>query len=211
LKKISEELRYNFQNKTLEIQQEERNKLLGNVHDSFGGYLEALKLRLLHQTNNSSDKIQEILDSFYKEYRYLLHSLYAPKVNSENFIETLIEFCDKINAITGNVISYKFSFQNIFLYPSKCMHLYRIISELITNAIKYAKASQITIHMYENKEDIVLELSDNGVGFDINNIKLNTYGLTNIERRVEEMQGNFVIESKKNKGTNIIIKIPKDE
>ena len=67
-------LRTNFQDSILNVQQQERNKLFSNVHDSFGGYLEALKLRLLTTSENSPEKIQEILDAFYKEYRYLLNN-----------------------------------------------------------------------------------------------------------------------------------------
>ena len=97
-------LRNNFQNNILKMQELERNKLLNNVHDTFGGYIEALKLRLLQKNENSPERAKEILDAFYKDYRYLLNSLYAPKINSENFIENLIEFCEKLNQLTENNI-----------------------------------------------------------------------------------------------------------
>ncbi|MGG8495804.1 ATP-binding protein [Tenacibaculum sp. TC6] len=211
LKKISDELRYNFQNKTLEIQQDERNKLLSNVHDSFGGYLEALKLRLLATSSDSSEKIQEILDSFYKEYRYLLNTLYSPKINSENLTDNLINYCEKINQITESTISYHIALGNSLVYPAKCMHLYRILSELITNAIKHAKATEISIHILEeDKEYIIVKVIDNGIGFSTSTISLNSYGLKNVKERVAEINGEFTIESKKNSGTSVIIKFPKD-
>lgn len=210
LKKISDELKYNFQNKTIEIQQNERNKLLSNVHDSFGGYLEALKLRLLQKSENTPEKVQEILDSFYNEYRYLLNSLYSPKINSENFIDNLIEFCDKINKVSNNVIKPHFSFKNTEISQHKCVHLYRILSELITNAIKYSKATEIHVSLYQ-KNNIILEVIDNGIGFNINNEKLNSYGLKNIKARIEEMKGTLEINSTKNHGSSFVIKIPKNE
>lgn len=212
LKKISDELKYNFQNKTIEIQQNERNKLLSNVHDSFGGYLEALKLRLLHKSEGTPEKIQEILDSFYDEYRYLLNSLYSPKINSENFTDNLIEFIDKINEVSNNIIKHSFSFNNTEISQHKCVHLYRIISELITNAIKYSKATEIHVKMYqENRNNIILEVADNGIGFTISNTKSDSYGLKSIKNRIKEMKGTLDINSTNNKGSSFIIKIPKNE
>ena len=209
LKKISDELKYNFQNKTLEIQEQERNKLLNNVHDSFSGYLEALKIRLLSKSKNSPEKIQEILDSFYKEYRFLLNNLYSPKINAQNLIENLCAFCDKLNQITDNLIKPKFSLKETNLSPEKCMHIYRIISELTTNSIKYSYASELKIHIFNNKFDIItIEVSDNGTGF-VNTKKTeNSYGLQSIENRVNKLNGMLKIKSIKNKGTTITIKIP---
>ncbi|WP_036819997.1 ATP-binding protein [Polaribacter sp. Hel1_85] len=211
LKKVSDELKYNFQNKTLEIQQEERNKLVSNVHDTFGGYLEALKLRLLQKTENSPEKIQEILDAFYKEYRYLLNSLYSPKINSENFVENLIEFCQKLNQLTEHNISYQFDIENTELSQEKCLHIYRIISELITNAIKYSKASEININLNQKVKNLItLEVSDNGIGFDKKMVNKKGFGLNNIETRVNQMKGSLKIDSN-NSGTFIEIQIPENE
>lgn len=213
LKKISNELKYNFQNKTLEIQEQERNKLLNNVHDTFGGYLEALKLRLFNNNQNNSEKVKEILDAFYEEYRYLLNSLYSPKINSENFIENLIEFIEKINSFASNNINHNFSLKNTKLSSEKCVHIYRIISELTTNAIKYSEASEISINIFKEKKPfIILKVFDNGIGFDKNNLKAKkSYGLNSIKNRVENINGEIIIESEKNKGTKITIKIPEND
>lgn len=207
LKKLSDELQYNFQNKTLAIQQEERNTLLSNVHDSFGGYLEALKLRLLNTNENSPEKIKEILNAFYKEYRYLLNNLHAPKVNSENLSSTLVEFFDKINLITNNSIQHNIELKQAKITSNNCVHIYRIIAELITNALKYAQASQIQIALKNTQNEITLIVNDNGIGFNPEEKKSSSYGLQNIRNRVKTMDGTLNITSKKNKGTQILIKI----
>lgn len=212
LKKASDELRYSFQTKTLEIQTQERNKLVSNVHDSFGGYLEALKLRLLQKSENTPEKIQEILDSFYKEYRYLLNSLHSPKINSENFVENLIDFFKKLNQLTNNSIKHQFSIESVKLSQEKCVHLYHVISELTTNAIKYSTASEIEIKIYqESKDQITLIVSDNGIGFDELLVSKKGFGLNNIKTRVEQMNGSIKINSTKNIGTIVTIYIPKND
>ena len=205
LKKISNELQYNFQNKTLEIQQEERNKLVSNVHDTFGGYLEALKLRLLQKSENTPEKIEEILNAFYKDYRYLLNSLYAPKINADNFVENLIEFCDKLNQLIDSNINHHFSLNESQLSQEKCIHLYRIISELVTNAIKHSNASKIEIRIQQQEKNVItVEVSDNGIGFDKNTVYQNGFGLKNIKQRVKEINGQLKMDSN-NLGTKFII------
>ncbi|WP_088353305.1 sensor histidine kinase [Polaribacter haliotis] len=211
LKKVSDELKYNFQNKTLEIQHQEQNKLVSNVHDTFGGYLEALKLRLLQKAENTPEKIQEILDAFYKDYRYLLNSLYAPKINSENFVESLVEFCEKLNSITEQEIKCDFNISNIDLHQEKCVHLYRIISELTTNAIKYSKSSEIKIVLYQkNNKILILEVLDNGIGFDKNTKSTKGFGLKNVQERVQQMRGVLEIEANEI-GTKIKVEVPINE
>lgn len=212
LKNENLELRNSFQNSIAEVEQKERNKLLSNVHDSFGGYLETLKLRLLSKSENTPEKVQEVLDAFYKEYRYLLNSLYSPKINSENFAENLIEFFEKLNQLTNNTIKHHFSIENTQLPPENCVHLYRIISELTTNAIKYSKASEIYVKITKTSNNlIILDVSDNGIGFDIESVNHNSYGLKNIKTRVNAMKGKIEIKSVKNQGTHIVISIPYNE
>ncbi|MDD7913914.1 sensor histidine kinase [Polaribacter ponticola] len=211
LKQENLKLRTNFQNNLLKNQHNERNELVSNVHDTFGGYLEALKLRLLQKNDNTPEKVQEILDAFYKDYRYLLNSLYAPKVNSENFIENLIEFCEKLNQLSNSTINHNFSIINSQLSQEKCLHLYRIISELVTNAIKHSKASEIKINIKQDSvNEIILEVNDNGIGFNTNSITKKGFGLNNIKQRVEQIKAKININSN-NLGTNILITIPKNE
>lgn len=206
------ELRNDFQNNLFNAQQQERNKLLNNVHDSFGGYIEALKLRLQQNNGNNNEKSQEILDEFYKEYRYLLNNLYSPKVNSDNLVENLVEFCGKINQLSDIKIQHNFSIKNTSLTQEKCVHLYRIISELSTNAIKYSNASEIKINLYQdNKNELVLSVVDNGIGFDTTKINGNSYGLNSVKERTKEMNATLNVSSEINKGTNITIRIPKDD
>ncbi|TMM31374.1 hypothetical protein FDT66_05255 [Polaribacter aestuariivivens] len=199
------ELRNSFQDNILKIEHEEKNKLVSDVHDTFGGYIEALKLRLLQNNKNTPEKIQQILDAFNRDYRYLLNSLYAPKINSNNFIENLVEFCSKIDGLTEQKITHNFRLDNSSLSQQDCLHLYRIISELTTNAIKHSKANKIKISIYQNKNDIVLELKDDGVGFTENNKK--GFGLNNVKTRIAQMSGNLAIDSNSN-GTSIHIIIP---
>jgi len=205
LTRINNELKINFQVDLIDVQEKERNDLLGNVHDSFGGYLEALKIRL--SMNPSPEKLKEIIDSFYKEYRILLNNIYSPQVDNENFKQYLVEYLKKIEALDVLSINHDIDLSSNSLSREQCMHLYRIISEAFTNILKHAKATTANIIIYIDKyKCLVLEISDDGLGFE-NEIdkSTNSYGLSNINDRVNQLNGTLEISSSHKDGTHMKI------
>jgi len=208
LKKINNELKYNFQNELIDYQNKERNRLLADVHDSLGGYLEGLKLQL-QQNHQNHEKNNKLLDEFYKEYRYILNNLHSPKINTNNFIEHLEAYCAKINLISHPILNYSFNITSPNLSQEKCIHLYRIITEITTNAIKHSKANNIILTIHQNiDKSIELRIKDNGIGFDSLIIKTENYGLKNLKERVSLISGKLNIKSTLKKGTYISVIIP---
>lgn len=207
LKKENLILKNNFQENLLKLKTDEKNRLLANVHDSFGGYLEALKLTFSNQNKSTTDKTKIILDAFYTEYRQLLNSLYTPEVNTENFNENLEEFCLKLDKLTPLKIELNFEIKDHVIPQDKCYHMYNIISELVTNAIKHANATNIKVNLIKIKSNILLSVSDNGKGLETNKNGYG-YGLKNVTSRTELLNGNLSIISDKKTGTQIQIEIP---
>ena len=88
-------------------------------------------------------------------------------------------------------------------------NLFRIAQEFISNTLKHAKASQIEVYLYQNSQEIQLKMLDNGVGFDLNaSTDEMSYGLKNIQERVDEMAGTVQFLSAKGKGTSIDVRVP---
>lgn len=87
------------------------------------------------------------------------------------------------------------------------INIYRIIQESLQNCNKYAKASKIKIQIKKQENTIVLKISDDGIGFNVNRAKKGI-GLQNIKTRTIECQGLLEIISKKGEGTSITIKLP---
>jgi len=96
------------------------------------------------------------------------------------------------------------------LENQKEIMLFRIIQELGTNIIKHSEATEVNIYLTQhNHTDINIIIEDNGKGFDPKKIKYNDgIGLKTIEKKVEQMDGTFTIDSVINKGTTIIIDLP---
>lgn len=211
LSKENNELKNNFQEEILTIQEVHQNALVNDVHDSFGGYIEALKLNLLQKDLNG-DKINTILNSFKKDYRFLLNSLYIPNINSTNFEEAILDYVNKMNQLSKAVISYNSEKDKFITIPQNTAKLlFKSVSELTTNAIKHANANQININLRLTDSKISLNIKDDGKGFKKSDIKNTSFGLTSIKDRIESLNGTFILNSTKEKGTEIIMELSLNE
>lgn len=201
-------LKYSFQESLSANQEKQQNALLSDVHDSFGGYIEALKLTLLNK-NIKENAVDDILNSFTKDYRLLLNSLYVPNVDTENFITAIQEYCEKMNNLSEIDISFNYSNDKYIEIPQNiAKFIFKASSELTTNSIKYGKPSYIKVNLTLDPTFIILEVKDDGIGFSTNNIKNSSYGISGIKERVAVFDGLIKINSELNKGTYVKINIP---
>lgn len=89
--------------------------------------------------------------------------------------------------------------------------LFRIIQEAVTNAVKYAQAGKISVALSRNRDKVDVEISDDGIGFDMEAVqrsKENRLGLMGMEERVSLLQGTFSLQSAAGKGTRVSAAIP---
>ena len=91
---------------------------------------------------------------------------------------------------------------------SKSVMLFRVIQELVNNALKHASAANITIQITVQPETLLVLVEDDGIGFD-SNLETQNYGLglSNIRNRVNYLKGNLNIESEPGKGTTVLINL----
>ena len=87
------------------------------------------------------------------------------------------------------------------------INLYRIIQESLQNINKYANATTVKVELKKQENNIVLTISDDGVGFNVN-LKKKGIGLQNMISRAKDCNGDFNVKSKKGEGTTITVSIP---
>jgi signal transduction histidine kinase len=87
------------------------------------------------------------------------------------------------------------------------INLYRIIQESLQNINKYANANAIHVEFKREIDNLFLEISDDGIGFNVNRAKKGI-GLQNMLSRINECEGTFEIKSKKGEGTIITVTVP---
>jgi signal transduction histidine kinase len=202
----------------LEGQEKERQRIANDLHDNLGSMLATLKLNFenlkLHKNETSEDnklydKTDELIDEAYQKVRRLAHAKNAGVFANESLIPAIKKLANKIS-IPGKlqieVIPFGFSDR---LDNTLEFTIFRSIQELATNIIKHAKATEATIHLTNHVDNINIIIEDNGVGMDTGAAAFDDgMGLDNIRKKIEQLDGNFTIDSTKGRGTTIIIDLP---
>jgi len=191
-------------------QEEERNRISADLHDSLGSKMAALKLFVDELETDSSDtknvsQVREIADHAYKEVRNMSHLLNSGVLTKRGLIPAIknaASFIADTKNIDIDVIDLDIPSR---IDNAKEIQLFRITQELLTNIIKHAKATEVTIQLAGDEDEVSLSVEDNGIG--IHDVKKGI-GLENIEKRILDMGGVYDIDSAVGRGTSVMIKIP---
>ena len=202
--------------KILEGQEKERIKIANDLHDDLGSVLATLKLNFQnlkqHDTDNSTElysKTDQLLEEAYQKVRGIAHTKNAGVIANQGLLTAINNIAEKVS-IPGklNVEVVAFGLEDR-LENTLEVTIFRMIQEILTNAVKYAEASEITIHLTQHDDSLNIIIEDNGKGFNPKKInKKDGMGLPNIEKKVEQVGGVFTIDSFESRGTSIIIDIP---
>ncbi|WP_321281799.1 sensor histidine kinase [Marinifilum fragile] len=201
---------------TMTVEQRERKRIARELHDGLGALLSSIGLygkmlgKELIDNKNSLDKVRQInqlskqaLDTVSE----VINNLNPSVLNRYNLQESLQRLVDKINNLDNvDVTLHVNEFKGQPLQSTQVV-IYRICSELINNTLKHAKATDIQIKL-SGENILVLQYSDNGVGFDLERLKTidgKGMGLQNIIERVESINGTYQIQTSKDKGFKIKI------
>lgn len=208
---LVQEQELNLVKATLEGQDEERKRIAQELHDSIGGNLAGIKLQLSSLTKGAESfkTITSQLDETYQLVRDISHTLIPKKFKHNIFTELIKEYAQGIAKSSAIVI-------NFYPHPKEAinalderikMELFKIIQELMTNALKHAQASTIDIHLNLIEKELSLLFEDNGKGFDATKM-VEGIGLQNIKSRIADLNGNIHVDSSENRGTVMSIEIP---
>lgn len=200
----------------LQGQEEERGRLARDLHDGLGGLLSGTKLHLTQlndkvegQAKQGLDKSIDQIDGAVAELRKVAHNLMPDLLVNYGLKEALEEFAIRMSNDLLDIHIEFLSYTNSLSQEQQLL-VYRIIQELVNNAIKHAEASQIIIQLVEEETDIIVTVEDDGRGFDINKLNLKkSAGFHNIQSRVQFMKGSLAVHSEEKVGTSIEFTFPK--
>jgi signal transduction histidine kinase len=215
IKDLDNKLQYKIISATLDGQDQERNKISVVLHDHVSAILSSVGLHLSAFENSiSKEQIQELkktrslLKDAHDKVRDLSHELVPSLLVKFGLQYALSDLCEKnSNSILHFDYVSGLSEQN--KYPTDFeTKIYFIVSELLNNVMKHSNASKSVLYVAEINKQLNIKIEDNGKGFDVNQVnKTNGFGLTQIKARIKNMNGDMNINSKKNQGTIITIKV----
>ncbi len=203
--------------KLIEAKEEEHKRLAQELHDGVGQALYTVSVAL--QAIESYVKDNEKLNTYIEEVRNELEQvmndikLYSYQLRPHSIDQlgispTLGTLVDSVQKVHPDIaISLEADFEER-CHPSVEINIYRVVQEALHNIIKYAKASKVVIRLEKKATNLALYIEDDGVGFNLQQLKKEGLGLKHMEERITLLGGFFNITSAHNKGTQISIQVP---
>ena len=182
----------------LDTETKERRILARDLHDSLGGML--LLLRLKIEDDTEKDETLRLLDNTHTELRRVAHHLMPEELLQGGVASALRDFAVSVPGARFQTIG------DIRLRRELELVLYRCAYELINNAMKHAQAEHIDIQLMQDAQEVTLTVSDNGKG--LSTSPHQGMGLQNIRERIEPYKGTLCIVSNENDGTEINVTLP---
>lgn len=203
----------------LEAELNERKRLASELHDGVGTQLSLAKLTLtnvLDRPDLAPHKKEHLLkatvisiDDIIKEVRTLSDTMTPHAIGIKGLKEAIKEMVGKFAQIRNYKIKLSIVGLNTDLKPFASHAIYRMVQELVANALKHAGGKEINVQLLQNEDELTIMIEDDGKGFDINHPdQQKRFGLKNARSRVASLNGQFLIDSVAERGTIITITIP---
>jgi len=215
IRELEDNLKISSMQSMIEGQEVERERIAKDLHDSLGGLLSTIKLQFdnVQSKVKTLGKVKEyqtankLIDAAVEEVRTISRNLQPGAMKDLGLIASLKDLFNRIDGKHYPEVTFQY-----FDFPEKidnmkALSIYRIIQELLNNAIKHSQAKEILVQLSKQEEELVILFEDDGVGFEPENLTRKGMGLENIQSRVNYLKGNLHIDSQIGKGTTFLIHI----
>lgn len=200
------------------LREDERTHIARELHDDLGQRLTALKLdlsRLMLRFGQGNQELQQQVQEMELDMGATIQivrdvaSQLRPSALEMGIVSALEWLVLEFRKRTDIECRLWIPKRKMALNDSQGTALFRIVQESLTNIMRYAMASGVVIVLVCDGRHYVLEISDDGVGFDVNNRrKADSFGLIGIEERALSLGGNMLIDTAPGKGVKLTVRIP---
>ncbi|STD11692.1 sensor histidine kinase [Chryseobacterium carnipullorum] len=195
----------------VEIKEQTLNYIGQELHDDVGQKLSVVRLRqnqLISKLKNSEkeelNELSELLGECIQDIRNLSKTLITEQIIHFGLTESIEREVKRIQKLKLLKIEFITQKQDIDISPKHGLILFRIIQESINNILKHSRAKNVTIRVDDDQDTLRINISDNGKGFNTNQIQDGS-GLKNMEVRAKLIHAEFSIQSELDKGTQTSI------
>ncbi|MGQ0738975.1 MAG: tetratricopeptide repeat-containing sensor histidine kinase [Bacteroidota bacterium] len=207
-------------NSIISLQDKERTRIARDIHDSLGSILSATKMKMSALEENTDwptsvqkekqQAIMQMLDGAVTELRNISQNLMPATLSKLGLVSALKNLFNDISDYSGLKINFTVHGLENRIDESAEIGIYRIILELINNVVKHAGASEVSVQLIKHPGYININAEDNGRGFDFRKVmaKPGGIGISNIQSRVNFLNGSMDIDTEEGRGTIVMIDIP---
>jgi len=205
-----------------EAEESERRGVVRELHDQVGQNLTALDLNLSlvrsqveqHGLTGMQARIEDslvLVEQTNERIRRLMVDLRPPVLDDYGLLSALHWYGDQVSKRTGIDVVVRGRHEvarGLSSYVENA--LFRITQEALNNAVKHACADEVTIALTMNEETIDLTISDNGVGFELEDLEIRgtRWGLLTMRERAESVGARCILDSSFSEGTRVVVEVP---
>lgn len=215
IKQLEEEKKLLAAKFLVEGQEEERKRIAKELHDGLGVLLSTTRIQFTNIKDKSPenkaiiDNATKLLEQATGDVRKISHNMMPGLLTRFGLYEATEDLIEHVDETEGLAASCQITGDTKRLSENMEIMLYRILQEMVNNTIKHAKASIISLKLDILPGSIIINYSDNGIGFDNKEkLKLKSIGLNSIQSRVSFLGGEVRIISELGKGVNYEMQIP---
>ncbi|WP_207506517.1 sensor histidine kinase [Telluribacter humicola] len=222
LREMEKEYQLKLLETALNSEESERKRIAQDLHDDIGTMLSLTKLSLNQlmkiinkdepQTEYTANKVQSLLEETILHVRRITRELVPTTLKQFGLPTAIDEFVQKLDANHSISIHFNCIFENIPRQSQKVeLTLYRIMQELVNNALKHSNGDEIVVDLHMEMGKIELQVTDNGKGFDAKAMKESKkagLGLHSIDSRLSVVYGTVSYLTPGAKGCRVKVQVP---
>lgn len=179
----------------ISAQEAEKTRFAADLHDGMGQLLTALRISL---GGEQPEKSQSLVEDLYRELRHLAYNIMPQTLVRKGLSDALRELCERIDQTdkAPRVHFNTFGLEQRLPQTHEQL-LYRVVQELMTNILKYADASEISLNLVAADGELNIMLEDDGRGF--NPMRLTQskgHGWANVQSRLDMLRAEIDVDSR---------------
>lgn len=189
----------------------ERARIAADLHDDLGPLLASVKFKISSIDTGPEDaatleEANHRLDTIIERLREISNGLVPGTLQRKGLFPAIEEFLGGLSGAMPGGISFHHN-GTVELSAEKAVNIFRMIQEIVHNTLKHARAEQLHIEIRSSPQQLVLETTDNGVGF-VYPGQQRGRGLLNLLNRTEMLGGSLFVETAPGKGTRYLVELP---
>jgi signal transduction histidine kinase len=198
----------------LNSQEEERSRIARELHDDVSQQVALLAFDLELLNNSVDGEAGALVDGamgraqgIARSVHDLSHRLHPAKLRLVGLVAALNGLQKELSR-PGTTITFDHTDVPATLPFDLTLSLFRVVQEAIQNALKYSRASEVSVHLKGTRDHVALTIVDDGVGFDVERAWGKGIGLISMRERLESIGGRLEIRSKPGAGTRLEVTVP---
>jgi len=215
-----EEVRRLLLHRVLQAQEEERRRVARELHDEAGQLMTSLLVGLrsiddakrLAQVKEHAKRLRKITSDTITELSRMARGLHSGILEDLGLEEALRKVVDDYAAVHKVQVKFDFGRPDFVTQENSFqLGVFRIVQEALTNIARHSRAKGVTIKFAWNKADLILSIADDGQGFEIADVTRHPsrhLGIEVMRQRATMLGGTLEIDSRRERGTRILVKVP---